>query len=97
MNTYTASQIQQQRTVGLKGAVESFEMFDSLGNCAAAALFKLDGDQFEVALWDFNNCVSVRYRNTLAICKNVMEHFFYARERDGFTCATEPPQFPNKP
>jgi len=30
---------QRQRAIGLKGAIESFEMFDDMGNCCSAALF----------------------------------------------------------
>lgn len=78
------STIPEQQIIGLKGAVESFQLHDTDGNACAAALFKTGPDSFELALWRFNDAHPVIYRDRLAILKNVMNHFFYARLAEGF-------------
>ncbi len=78
------STIPKQQIIGLKGAVESFQLHDPLGNACAAALFKIGADTFELYLWRFNDAIPVRHVDRLAILKNVMNHFFYARLAEGF-------------
>lgn len=79
----------KQKPIGLKGAVESFEMYDPLGNCAASALFKTGEETFEVYFWDFNSNTPRRTVGTLKRCKSAMNHFFYSKERNGFVAAQD--------
>ncbi len=73
------------KTIGLKGAIESFEMHDPLGNTCAAALFR-NGchDDFEVHFWDFNSSVPRRCAGTLNNCKLAMDLFFDRKIAEGF-------------
>jgi len=93
--TKIMSDLAQNRISGLKGAVESFEMFDSNGNCAAGALFHNGPREFEAWFWDFNSAIPRRIQGTLKDCKLRLQLFFERKEREGFVCATEP--IPSQP
>jgi hypothetical protein len=77
------------RPLGLKGAVESFEMYDQLGNCAASALFKTGPETFEVYFWLFNDTIPKRTIGTLKRCKAAMNRFFYRKQGEGFVAAQD--------
>jgi hypothetical protein len=77
--------LNRNRTVGLHGAIESFEMFDPLGNTSAAALVQTGApDSFELWLWDFNSSVPRRKVASLGLLKNAMDIFYHAKLKEGF-------------
>ena len=71
-------------TIGLKGAVESFELHDSLGNTCAAAMFKTGEETFDLYLWDFNSATPRRHTGSLGIIKCQMQTFFDCKVAAGF-------------
>lgn len=90
---------QQQRAIGLKGAIESFEMFDNGGNCCSAALFRhgeIEGEPiFEVYFNDYNNSGPRLFRGSLGNCKLSMQLFFERKQKEGFApCLADPPHAP---
>jgi len=72
------------KTIGLKNAVDSFEMHDPLGNTCAAALFKPGVTEFELYLWEFNSSVPKRITGDLGRCQGAMQRFFDRKIAEGF-------------
>lgn len=70
--------------IGLKGAIESFEMHDPFGNACASALFRTGPSDFEVYFWDFNSTIPRRVTGTLRECKYAMNFFFDVKIEEGF-------------
>jgi hypothetical protein len=71
------------------GAVESFEAFDSGGNCAAAAYYdKGENDHgqriFELYLHDCNDSIPRIVKGSLGEVKAAYSAFFYRKQKEGF-------------
>ncbi len=68
----------------IKGALEAFELHDSMGNTCAAAMYKTGPEAFELYLWDFNSAVPRRQVGSLGIIKNAMQVFYDCKVAAGF-------------
>ncbi len=68
----------------VKGAVESVELFDNSGNCAAAAIWKIGPETFELYLFDYNSSVPRRSVGSLAMVKAQYNAFFHRKIEEGF-------------
>lgn len=78
--------------IGLKGAIESFQLWDELGNCCAAALFRSQGNAecFDLLLWDFNSAIPRVVVGSRELCNNFMRSFHDRKVADGFLMNEQP-------